>query len=141
MSPAATLQCEDAANPGQFVSCKLTLTASAKVTVTLTSRECTAHGNMFQITAPINAAATLFTDGCYSPAVGSSFDLNGGAVFAAGTDLEAQVISGSTEQQVAPALHVSGSYPTWTLSFDDGEDATPPEPDFNDLVITVNAHQ
>jgi len=140
VSPAATLQCEDAAHPGQFVSCKLTLTAAAKVTVTLTSRECNAHGNTFQITAPVNAAATLFTDGCYSPTVGSSFNLNGGAVFAAGTELEAQVISGSTEQQVAPALHVTGSFPTWTLSFDDGEDATPPEPDFNDLVITVNAH-
>jgi PKD repeat protein len=137
VSPAATLQCEDAANPGQFASCTLQLTQNSTVKVTLTSRECTAHGNAFQITQPIQA--TLFTDGCYSPAEGTSFDLNGGAVFAAGTELQAQVISGSTKQEVAPALHVTGSYPTWTLSFDDGEDATPPEPDFNDLVITVTA--
>ena len=34
-----------------------------------------------------------------------------------------------------PALRVVGAYPEWTLEFDDGEDATPPEPDFNDLVI------
>ncbi|HEY7635783.1 MAG TPA: PKD domain-containing protein [Gemmatimonadales bacterium] len=140
VSPAATLQCEDAAHPGEFVSCKLQLLDNAKVTVTLTSRECTAHGNAFQITAPAAAAQTLLTDGCYAPAVGTSWDLNGGAVFAAGTELEAQVISGSTKQQVAPALHVTGSYPTWTLKFDDGEDATPPEPDFNDLVLTVTAH-
>jgi PKD repeat protein len=137
VSPAATLQCEDAANPGEFVSCDLVLDANATVKVTLESASCTAHGNTFQITAPITA--TLFTDGCYSPAAGTFFDLNGGAVFAAGTHLKAQVISGSTKQQIAPALHVTGSYPTWTLSFDDGEDATPPEPDFNDLVIKVTA--
>jgi len=138
VSPAATLQCEDAAHPGAFVSCKLKLLADAKVTVTLTSRECTAHGNTFQITAPV--AETLLTDGCYNPAEGTAFDLNGGAIFPAGTELDAQVISGSTKQQIAPALHVSGTYPTWTLKFDDGEDATPPEPDFNDLVLTVSAH-
>jgi PKD repeat protein len=139
VSPAATLQCEDAGNPDQFASCKLVLVDAKKVTVTLTSHECTAHGNTFQITAPVAAAATLFTDGCYAT-TGQPFDLNGGAVFEAGTELEAQVISGSTEQEVAPALHVEGSYPTWTLKFDDGEDAQPPEPDFNDLVITVTAH-
>ncbi len=138
VSPTATLLCEDAGHPGQFASCTLKLLENKKVTVTLTTRDCTAHGNTFRITAPV--AETLFTDGCYSPAEGSSFDLNGGAVFQAGTELEAEVISGSTKQEVAPALHVSGSYPTWTLMFDDGEDGTPPEPDFNDLVITVTAH-
>ncbi len=137
VSPAATLQCEDAANPGQFASCDLVLDANATVTVTLQSASCTARGNAFQITEPI--AVTLFTDGCYTPAAGTSFNLNGGGVFAAGTHLKAQVISGSTKQEIAPALHVEGSYPTWTLKFDDGEDNTPPEPDFNDLVITVTA--
>jgi PKD repeat protein len=136
VSPAATLQCEDAANPGQFASCDLVLDANATVTVKLESASCTAHGNTFQITAPLTA--TLFSDGCYTPAP-ASFALNGGGVFAAGTHLKAQVISGSTKQQIAPALHVTGSYPTWTLSFDDGEDATAPEPDFNDLVMTVTA--
>jgi PKD repeat protein len=138
ISPAATLQCEDAANPGQFASCDLVLDANATVTVKLESASCTARGNTFQITEPI--AATLFTDGCYSPAPGTSFNLNGGGVFAAGTHLKAQVISGSSKQKAAPALHVEGSYPTWTLKFDDGEDINPPtEPDFNDLVITVTA--
>ena len=137
VSPAATLQCESAPGTNQFASCDLVLDADARVTVRLESRECTAHGNTFQITAPV--AETLFNDGCYSPAEGSNFDLNGGAVFPAGTHLKAQVISGSTKQEVAPALHVRGGYPTWTLEFDDGEDATPPEPDFDDLVLTVTA--
>jgi len=138
VSPAATLQCESAPGVGDFASCDLVLTAAAKVTVTLQSASCTAHGNTFQITAPF--AETLLTDGCYSPAAGSSWDLNGGATFPAGTHLNAQVISGSNKQEIAPALHVEGSYPTWTLKFDDGEDATAPEPDFNDVVLTVTAH-
>ena len=55
------------------------------------------------------------------------------------TRLEADVISGATNQMMAPALHVSGAYPTWTLSFDDGVGG-PSEPDFDDLVMTVTAH-
>jgi hypothetical protein len=40
----------------------------------------------------------------------------------------------------APALHVSGSYPTWTLAFDDGSVGGASEPDFDDLVVTVTAN-
>lgn len=135
VSPPAELLCESAPGTGQFASCELELLADATVTVTLESRSCDAHGNTFQITAPL--AQTLFTDGCYA-AVGEPFNLNGGNPFAAGTRLDAQVISGATNQMTAPAVHVTGAYPTWTLSFDDGV-AGPGEPDFDDLVITVTA--
>ncbi len=139
ISPAATLQCESAPGTGQFASCDLVLPVAASVKVTLESSSCTASGNTFQITEP-TPVVTLFTDGCNSPAPGTSFDLNGGVKYGAGTHLKAQVISGSTKQEIAPALHVTGSFEAgWTLSFDDGEDATPPEPDFNDLVIKVTA--
>jgi PKD repeat protein len=137
VSPAATLLCESAPGTGEFASCFLELVDDATVTVTLENRSCDAHGNTFRITAPI--AETLFTNGCYAPALGSAFDLNGGAVFEAGTRLEAEVISGATNQVTAPALHVSGAYPTWTLSFDDGVGG-PGEPDHDDLVITVTAN-
>jgi PKD repeat protein len=137
VSPPASLQCADASGTGHFASCALVLEADASVTVTLQGRSCDAHGNKFRITSPI--LETLFADGCYAPAVGHSFDLDGGAVFAAGTRLEADVISGAINQQTAPALHVTGAYPTWTLSFDDGVGG-PSEPDFNDLVMTVTAH-
>lgn len=137
VSPAATLQCEDAPGTGHYASCALVLDEDASVTVKLEGRSCDAHGNTFQITAPV--AETLFTDGCYAPAAGTPFDLNGGAVFAAGTHLEAQVISGAGNQLTAPALHVSGAYPTWTLAFDDGVGGAN-EPDFDDLVITVTAN-
>jgi PKD repeat protein len=140
VSPAATLQCEDAPGTGHWSSCDLVLDADAAVTVTLQSASCTAHGNTFQVTQPV--AQTLFTDGCYSPATPHSFNLdNGGsAVFPAGTHLSAQIISGSLKQVWPPAIHVSGSYPNWTLSFDDGEaEAGGAPPDFDDLVLTVTA--
>jgi hypothetical protein len=81
----------------------------------------------------------LITNGCYEPDVGTTWDLNNGEAYVAGTELNAEVISGSLKQETAPALRVLGAYPEWTLEFDDGEDATPPEPDFNDLVITITA--
>lgn len=130
VSPSAHLTCNG-------VDCTLTLEDDAVVTVTLTSRECTARNNTFRITEP--AEEVLITDGCYEPEVGTTFDLNSGNAYVAGTELNAEVISGSLKQEVAPALRVIGSYPEWTLEFDDGEDATPPEPDFNDLVITITA--
>jgi PKD repeat protein len=136
VSPAATLQCESAPGTGEFASCALELLEDATVTVTLESRSCDAHGNTFRITAPI--VETLFEDGCYAPALGEPFNLNDGGVFAAGTLLAAEVISGATNQLTAPALHVTGAYPTWTLSFDDGVGG-PGEPDFDDLVLTVTA--
>jgi PKD repeat protein len=135
VSPAASLQCEDAPGTGQFVSCDLVLDQDARVTVKLESRSCQAHGNTFEMTAPV--PEVLFTDGCYTGNTGP-FPLNNGAVFAAGTHLKAQVISGALNQSMAPALHVSGSFPVWTLTFDDGV-AGPGEPDFNDLVISVTA--
>jgi PKD repeat protein len=137
VSPAAELLCESAPGTGEFASCDLELLADATVTVTIQSRSCDVHGNTFQITDPIQE--TLFSDGCYSPAVGTAFDINGGGAFTAGTKLKAQVISGVNNQVTAPALHVTGAYPTWTLSFDDGVGGSG-EPDFDDLVITVTAN-
>jgi PKD repeat protein len=137
VSPAATLQCESAPGTGQFASCALELLDDATVTVKLESRSCDAHGNAFEITEPL--LQTLFSDGCYDDVLGTPVDLDGGAVFAAGTRLEAQVISGAVNQITAPSLHVTGAYPTWTLSFDDGVGG-PGEPDFDDLVITVTAN-
>jgi chitodextrinase len=131
VAPPATLTCNG-------VACTLLLPVESTVRVTLVSRECTARNNTFQITAPV--AEVLLTDGCYTPDVGTTFDLNGGAAYAAGTELEAEVLSGSIKLETEPALQVTGTFETgWTLEFDDGEDATFPEPDFNDLVLLIEA--
>lgn len=134
VSPTADLQCENAMNPGEFANCTLDLTARATIAVKLTSRDCTAFGNMFIITAPV--LDTIFTNACYRPPVDTVVAYASSQAFDAGTSIMAQFISGSRKQTIPPALHVQGSYPQWTLNFDDGED-TPA--DFDDIVLTVIA--
>jgi PKD repeat protein len=130
VSPAAGLTCNG-------VACTLDLTSAATVTVTLTARDCETHGNTFVITSP-EPAVTLFTDGCFSPAVGTSFDLNNGDAYSAGTQLAAEVRTGVAGAD-NPQLRVTGTFETgWTLEFDDGF-VGQGEPDFNDLVMTVVA--
>jgi PKD repeat protein len=136
VAPPAGTVCED--SPGEFVPCTLGIEADATVTVTLTSKDCTAAGNQLLITQPIQE--TVFDDGC-NETEGTVYTINGGAAFTAGTQLEVQVISGSDDPgRIAPAIRVTGTYPEWLLEFDDGEDPTGEgEPDFNDLVLTVTA--
>jgi PKD repeat protein len=132
VSPAATLTCGN-------VACSLHLDQAATVVVTLTTEDCEVHGNTFVITEP--AIDTLFTDGCFSPvnpAPGSSFTLNSGAAYPAGTDLSAEVLTGVAGAQ-NPQLRVTGTFDDgWKLEFDDGFVGVG-EPDFNDLVISVVA--
>jgi PKD domain-containing protein len=131
-TPPADLTCGD-------VECTLGLDQASVVVVTLASSNCRAHRDTFIITAPV--VDTLLTDGCYAPtapAPGSSFTLNNGAAFAAGTQLDAQVLTGVAGAQ-NPKLRVNGNFRDgWTLEFDDGLVGTG-EPDFNDLIITIKA--
>jgi PKD repeat protein len=138
VAPPAQTVCDNGS--GTFVECGLTLTNAATVRVTITGRDCTASGNTLVITEPDDPDTVVFDDGC-SLDPGDFFDLNGGAQYAAGTELRAQMISGSDDpDRIAPQLRVTGAYPSWTLEFDDGEDPTGPgEPDFNDIVMTVDA--
>ena len=83
-----------------------------------------------------------FANGCFDP-VGSAVELtNGGAPFAANTQLQFAVFSGtvqSTSLAFPPAIRVTGDFANgWTLTFDDGFGG-PGEPDFNDLVILIKA--
>ncbi len=128
VSPAAGLTCGD-------VACTLTLDEAATVVVTLESSSCQAVGNTFVITQPVEEV--LFTDGCSTP-VGTSFPLNSGAAYAAGTELAAEVRTGVVGAE-SPQLQVTGNFTDgWTLNFDDGF-VGPGEPDFDDLVIRVVA--
>jgi PKD repeat protein len=129
VAPPAGLTCDG-------IDCVLTLTSDASVTVTLESADCEAEGNTFIILTPV--LDTLFTDGCNSPDPGTSFPLNNGEVFTAGTEISAQVVSGLPDQDNPPTVRVLGVFPEWTLEFDDGRGGAG-EPDFNDLVLTVTA--
>lgn len=117
----------------------LTLTQASRVSVGLVSHSCAARGNRVIITAPINQV--LFPDGCVDP-VGTAVALNGGAVFAAGTQLQIAVLSGtvpSTTLAFPPTIRVTGDFASgWTLIFDDGYGG-PGEPDFDDVIFLVKA--
>ena len=126
--PAVTsLSCVDASAPGGFVSCTLRLEEEAGFKVVLNSSSCEAHGNLFRITAPVNG--TLTSDGCYDQ---DGKQIVFSAAFPAGTEISAEVVAPLLDNP--PQLRVSGSYPEWVLSYEDGVDQ-----DFNDLVMTVTA--
>ena len=123
-----TLTCVDGNAPGGFVSCKLRLEAPAGYKVVLNSHACTAHGNVFRIVEPV--VDTLTNDGCYETQTGKEI-LRAGP-YPAGTEIAAEVIAPLLASP--PQLRVSGSYPEWTLTYEDGADQ-----DFDDMVLTVTA--
>lgn len=124
------------------VDCTLDLTSRSTVTITVTAADCEFINNSFEITAPIQEQ--VFADGC-TLTPGTVFTINGGAAFNAGTSLQARFIQGTPPQPDDPlpgpaATRVTGEFPDWTVEFDDGGNPTAPgEPDYNDIVLTVNA--
>src|SRR5919112_4047150 len=126
--PAVTsLRCVDGTAPGGFVACTLRLEQDAGFKVVLNSSDCEAHGNLFRITAPVTG--TLTSDGCYEQA---GKQLVFAAAFPAGTEISAEMVAPVLDNP--PRLRVSGSYPEWTLTYEDGMDQ-----DFNDMVLTLTA--
>jgi PKD domain-containing protein len=122
-----TLSCVDGSAPGGFVTCTLKLEQEAGFKVVLNSSSCEAHGNVFRVTAPITG--TLTNDGCYEQ---DRKELVFAGPFSAGTEINAEVVAPLLANR--PQLRVSGEYPVWQLTFEDGYDA-----DFNDLVMTLTA--
>jgi hypothetical protein len=133
VSPPIRLQCQNAASLGEYTDCTLPLPAAAKIEIELTSRECVAAGNTLELLLPVQA--TLFTDGCYSPEIGTVFTMSdNGNPFPAGTEISLQMLSGSGLQEIPPSLILLGTEdPPWVLRFDDGNVA----PADNDITITV----
>ena len=130
--PATSLNCVGG-------NCVLSLTQASKVQAGLVSHSCSAQGNRVVITAPITE--TIFPDGCVDP-VGTVVTINGGAAFAANTQLQIAVVSGTVPASslaFQPAIRLTGDFASgWTLTFDDGFGGSG-EPDFNDLVIFIKA--
>ncbi len=130
--PATTLNCVGG-------GCVLTLAQASRVTATLVSSSCSTTGNVVRLTAPV--AQVVFADGCRDT-VGSVVSLSGGALLAAGTALEMEVLSGlsgTSALAYPPAIRLTGDFASgWTLTFDDGFGG-PGEPDFNDVVVLIKA--
>ena len=126
--PAVTsLSCVDGSAPGGFVACTLRLEEEAGFKVVLNNSSCQAHGNLFRITAPVTG--TLTSDGCYEQ---DGKQLVFAAAFPAGTEISAEMVAPLLDNP--PQLRVSGSYPEWVLTYEDGVDQ-----DFDDLVMTLTA--
>jgi|GEM_PF-2956434 len=127
-APVVTsLVCADGSAPGGFVACTLKLQQEAGFKVVLNSSSCQAHGNIFRTTIPVGG--TLTDDGCYEL---SGTQLVFAGPFAAGTDIAAEMVAPLLASP--PRLQVTGEYPEWTLTYEDGADA-----DFNDMILTLTA--
>ena len=130
-APTADLTCTDAPAPGASAVCSLTLPQTAGVQAVLgPPKPCGAVGDILAFTAPV--ADTLTTDGCSAPA-GTAAQV---APSPAGTVVTFEMRGGLT--QYSTAVHVSGSYPAWTLNIEDALGAPfAPVPDFADLIVTL----
>jgi hypothetical protein len=123
----SSLVCQDGSAPGGFVACTLKLQQEAGFKVVLNSTSCDAHGNIFRTTVPVGG--TLTEDGCYER---SGKQLRFDGPFAAGTEIAAEMVAPMLAHP--PRLVVSGAYPEWTLTYEDGFDS-----DFNDMILTLTA--
>jgi len=113
---------------GQLIQCDLLLEERGGFTITLTSRECQAEGNTLTLTKPIEQV--LSDDACTAP-VGGKWQFPG--PYPVGTPVSLAIVS--AKQRNPPSLLATGSYPRWTLTFEDGVDR-----DFDDLVLRLEAN-
>ena len=120
------LECE--APGGGVSSCVLTLPEPGGFTITLVSSSCDALNNELRLMSP--AEATLTTDACREDA-GTVWDYTS-TVYPTGTEISLEVDSDQFAGE--PGLRVTGTYPSWTIRFEDGYDT-----DFDDLVLRVDA--
>ncbi len=140
-APAAT----DCTTAGTLVTCSLTMTQRVTVKLTVVGEDCELSGNKIEVTVP--RQQTAFFNLCNQPA-GAEYTVQeaGGTptVFEAGSTLTLRFTQGTPGPADPatgdPGIQVTGTYPNWTLNVDDGGAAgTPGEPDFNDVVLSVQA--
>ena len=130
--------------PNMDVTCELSITQASTVTLTLTSSSCQLAGNNVVILQPYSQNA--FFNSC---AVGSGTtytlkDAAGGALVVQPGNLRIRLHQGTASvgspATGAPAGKFDGTFPNWTINFDDGgTPGIPTEPDFNDVVLSVKA--
>jgi hypothetical protein len=87
-----------------------------------------AVGNTITLTKP--TVQLLSDDACTLP-IGSQWGFPG--PYPVGTPVSLEIVS--AKQPNPPSLLATGSYPTWTLTFEDGFDQ-----DLNDLVLRLEAN-
>jgi PKD repeat protein len=126
------------------IDCALTMTQRATLRVRLTGLDCEIGSSRVFVPPPEPAAQTVFTNVCFR-AVGAQYTLldNAGAplVFATGELVHIRFQRGPADPPPgSPQGNVVAGASTWTINIDDGGNpGGPGEPDFNDVVLTVEA--
>jgi len=142
VSPPSAELCQTA---GKLVTCTLDVAQRSTVKLTITEVLCELTGNRLEVELP--RRQTAFANLCVRT-VGEEYTVSalGGAplVIEAGNDLVLKFTQGTGDPEDpplgSPAVRIEGSYPTWTLKFDDGGNPTGAgEPDFTDVVFLVQA--
>jgi PKD repeat protein len=140
-APAAS----DCTTAGRTVGCSLTMTQRVTVKIIVVSEDCELSGNKIEVTAP--RLQTAFFNLC-NRLPGEEYTVTDAAgaplVFQAGTPIALRFTQGTPgagdPPTGDPGIQIVGTYPNWTLNVDDGGAAgTPGEPDFNDVVLRVQA--
>jgi PKD repeat protein len=146
VSPAAS---QDCTTDGTKVNCSLGMSQRVTVKITIVSQDCELAGDKLTVNdrPGQQTEQTAFFNLC-NRNPGEEYTVLNDArtaplVLEAGSTLPLRFHQGpqGTNPPVSdPGIRITGSYPSWTLNIDDGGAAgTPGEPDFNDVVLRVDA--
>jgi PKD repeat protein len=131
---------------GTRVDCALNITSRSTIKLKLLGISCDLAHERVVIPPPIGDQ--VFLSVC-DRVVGDSTKIFGGPedeaiIFEAGSQAVIRFVQG--DQPVggptlaAPSAQLTGTFPNWTINFEDGENpGTPGEPDFSDVVLGVEA--
>ena len=137
---------EGCTTSGTRVDCLLDIAEQSIIKLKLIGLSCTL--NKERVVIPPPSADQVFLDVC-SRAVGDSTKIFGGIgdrafVYEAGSQATIRFVQGiptpGEPALGAPAAQLTGSFPSWTINFEDGaHPGEPGEPDFADVVLQVEA--
>jgi PKD repeat protein len=130
---------------GKTVECVLDIPTRSSLVLNVLGVSCELGGQ--NVSAPPPVLAVMFNNVCNNVNVGDSNGIfagndEGRYLYQAGTQARIWFRqSNSPGHPVNPPQgRLEGTYPNWTLSFDDGDHpGVPGEPDFDDLVLGVQA--
>ena len=131
---------------GTRVDCALDITVRSVIRLRLLGISCGLNNERVTIPPPIGDQ--VFLNVC-SHAVGDSTMIFGGPldeaiVFEPGSQVMIRFNQGTADPgdpaPAAPSAQLTGTFPNWTINFEDGDTAgAPGEPDFSDVVLGVEA--
>ncbi len=137
---------EGCTTSGIRVDCRLDIANRSTIKLKLTGISCDLNGERVVIPPP--SGDQVFLNVC-SRAVGDSTRIFGGPgdtafIYEAGSQATIRLVQGTARSgeptPSAPAAQLTGTFPNWTINFEDGDNpGGAGEPDFTDVVLAVEA--